>query len=84
MPGVARAGLQTPLASIVPSLHLSLFGLRPPLYSLKHCAHCALFYFHSLQPQNQPKGATAKSRKTRSRGNGYLKFIRLPHFWVAA
>jgi hypothetical protein len=35
MPGVARAGLRTPLESIVPSLHLSLFGLRPPLYSLK-------------------------------------------------
>jgi hypothetical protein len=35
MPSIARAGLRTPLASIVPSLHLSLFGLWPPLYSLK-------------------------------------------------
>jgi hypothetical protein len=29
MPGVARAGLQTPLASIVPSLHLSLWLTAP-------------------------------------------------------
>jgi hypothetical protein len=32
MPGIAQAGLRTPLSSIVPSLHFSLFGLQCFLY----------------------------------------------------